>query len=79
MGPDLTNMISAPSKGPLFAKAILQFGTKRMPNFHLTEAECDELVAFLTYADKTGVSPVKKFELNYDGTVNWKAKDEKGN
>lgn len=79
MGPDLTNMISAPGKGPLFAKALLMNGTDRMPNYHLSEAEIDELVEFLTYADKTGVSPVKKFEIYYDGTVNWKGKDEKGN
>ncbi|MEI6062944.1 MAG: hypothetical protein WCR72_19730, partial [Bacteroidota bacterium] len=76
---DLTNVISAPGKGPLYARALLQVGTARMPNYHLTGEEMDELVAFLTYADKTGVSPVKKFEINYDGTVNWKGKDEKAN
>jgi nitric oxide reductase subunit C len=78
MGPDLTNVISSPGKGPVYIKAFLQNGTTRMPNFQLTETEKDEIVAFLTYADKTGVSPVKKFEINYDGTVNWKGKDEKG-
>jgi nitric oxide reductase subunit C len=79
MGPDLTNVISAPGKGPLFAKAFLMVGSERMPNYHLTEAEIEELIAFLTYTDKTGVSPVKKFEINYDGTVNWKGKDETRN
>lgn len=79
MGPDLTNVISAPGKGPMYIKAFLTVGTERMPNFHLTEAEKDDLVAFLTYSDKTGVSPVKRFTINYDGTVNWKGYDEKGN
>lgn len=79
MGPDLTNIISAPGKGPLFVKAFLMVGSERMPNYHFTEVEIEELIAFLTYADKTGVSPVKKFEINYDGTVNWKGKDEKRN
>lgn len=79
MGPDLTNVISAAGKGPAFVKAILMNGTERMPNFHLTEEERDELVAFLTYTDLTGVSPVKRFTINYDGTVNWKGNDEKGN
>jgi len=79
MGPDLTNVISANGKGAVYVKAFLQNGTVRMPNFHLTEKEKDEIVAFLTYTDKTGVSPVKKFEINYDGTVNWKGNDEKGN
>ena len=77
MGPDLTNEISALGKGPMFAKAFLMAGSERMPNYYLTETEIEELIAFLTYADKTGVSPVKKFEINYDGTVNWKGKDEK--
>jgi len=77
MGPDLTNEISTLGKGPLFAKAFLMAGSERMPNYHFTETEIEELIAFLTYADKTGVSPVKKFKINYDGTVNWKGKDEK--
>jgi nitric oxide reductase subunit C len=79
MGPDLTNAISAPGKGPEYIKAILKYGTERMPNYHLSEEEKDEIVAFLTYADLTGVSPVKRFTINYDGTVNWKGNDEKGN
>lgn len=79
MGPDLTNVMSAPDKGPVFVKSVLQYGTERMPNFHLTVSEIDDLMSFLNYSDKTGVSPVKKFEINYDGTVNWKGKDEKGN
>ncbi len=77
MGPDLTNAISAQGKGPVFVRTLLQYGTERMPNFHLSETEIDEIMAFLNYTDKTGVSPVKKFEINYDGTVNWKGKDEK--
>jgi nitric oxide reductase subunit C len=79
MGPDLTNVISAPGKGSMYVKAFLQNGTERMPNFHLTDGEKDEIVAFLSYADKTGVSPVKRFTINFDGTVNWKGYDEKGN
>jgi len=79
MGPDLTNVISAAGKGPAYIKAFLMNGTERMPNFHLTEDEIDELVAFLAYADQTGVSPVKRFTINFNGTVNWKGYDEKGN
>jgi len=79
MGPDLTNVISANGKGPVYVKQFLENGTTRMPNYHLTPLEIETLVAFLTYTDKTGVSPVKDFEINYNGTVNWKGKDEKGN
>ncbi len=79
MGPDLTNVISALGKGPDFAKVILSNGTERMPNYHLSENEIDAFIAFFTYTDKTGISPVKDFNINYNGTVNWKDKNEKGN
>ncbi len=69
MGPDLTNVISAPGKGPIYAKAFLQGGTVKMPNFNLSDEKMDELIAFLTYIDKTGISPVKKFNTNSDGTI----------
>lgn len=69
MGPDLTNVISATGKGPAYAKAFLQGGTQRMPNFNLSEEKMKQLIAFLTYIDKTGISPVKKFNTNSDGTI----------
>ena len=72
MGPDLTNMMSAPGKGEIYAQALLQAGTQRMPNFNLSKDEIKSLVAYLKYVDKTGTSPVKKFEINFDGTVSQK-------
>lgn len=69
MGPDLTNVISEKGKGELYAKAFLQGGTQKMPNFHLTEKEIAALIAYLKYVDKTGLSPVKEFRPNWDGTV----------
>ncbi len=69
MGPDITNVISENGKGAIYAKAFLTSGTKRMPNLHLSEDEINELLAYLTYIDKTGISPVKRFKINYDGTV----------
>lgn len=69
MGPDLTNVISAQGKGAPYAKAFLMSGTQRMPNFHLNENEINDLLEYLTYIDKTGLSPVKKFTINIDGTV----------
>lgn len=70
MGPDLTNIISLPGKGKDFARAFIMSGTQRMPNFHLNEEEVNDLVAYLEYVDKTGISPVKKFKVNIDGTIN---------
>ena len=72
MGPDLTNMVSSPGKGEMYARAFLQAGTQRMPNFNLSEDEIKSLVAYLKYVDKTGTSPVKKFEINFDGTITQK-------
>ncbi len=72
MGPDITNVISADNKGPEYVKTFLQSGSRRMPDFKLTENETNDLVAYLTYIDKTGISPVKNFKINYDGTVDQK-------
>ena len=69
MGPDLTNVISTTGKGELYAKSFIQNGTLRMPNFHLNESEINAIVAYLNYVDKTGISPVINFEIEYDGTI----------
>lgn len=69
MGPDITNVISAKGKGPVYARAFLQSGTQRMPDFHLSNEELDDLVAYLTYVDKTGISPITNFKINSDGTI----------
>ena len=72
MGPDLTNVISAEGKGEMHVKAFLMSGTQRMPNFNLGESEINSLVEYLKYVDKTGISPVKKFEINTDVTITQK-------
>jgi nitric oxide reductase subunit C len=69
MGPDLTNVISRPGKGADYCRAFLSGGTNGMPDFKLNHKELNELIAYLTYIDKTGISPVKKFEINPNGTV----------
>ncbi len=73
MGPDLTNVISAPGKGESYAKSFIKNGTQQMPNFHLGEAEVNALTEYLIYVDKTGISPVRNFEVEYDGTIIQKA------
>jgi nitric oxide reductase subunit C len=69
MGPDLTNVISTKGKGELLARAFLKTGTQKMPNFNLSDEEINALIAYLTYVDKTGISPVRDFSINADGTV----------
>lgn len=69
MGPDLTNVISAKGKGEQYARAIISSGTAKMPDFMLSHEQVDQLVSFLRYIDKTGVSPVYNYKIEYDGTV----------
>ncbi|MHB8259964.1 MAG: c-type cytochrome [Bacteroidia bacterium] len=71
LGPDLTNVAASPNNQDwAYARIILQNGTLQMPNFNLKENEIDELLAYLSYVNETGISPVKKFEIRYDGTIN---------
>lgn len=72
MGPDLTNVMSKQGMGELYVRAFLQNGTQRMPDFHMSEDEVISLVAYLKYVDKTGISPVKKFKINFNGTISQK-------
>lgn len=74
MGPDLTNVISAKGKGEAYAKAFLKSGSKRMPDFSLSDSEVGDLLMYLKYLDGTGISPVKEYTINLSGTVNYKGK-----
>jgi nitric oxide reductase subunit C len=69
MGPDLTNVISTTGKGPLYARVFIQFGTAKMPNFHLTGAEVDAMIAFLEYVDASGKYPAQDHKITWLGTV----------
>lgn len=69
MGPDLTNIISTKGKGENYARAFIEFGTQKMPNFEMSHGEINELLAYLKYVDKTGISPVTNFEIENTGIV----------
>lgn len=56
MGPDLTNVTTDKKRGALYAKAILLNGGSKMPNFHFTEKEATNIIAYLSYIDSTSVS-----------------------
>lgn len=71
MGPDLTNVISATGKGPLYAAVFIRNGTGRMPNFHFTDKEVDAVVAFLTYVDVAGKYPSRDYRVSWNGTVDY--------
>lgn len=49
LGPDLTNIVSDPSKGESYAAAFIKNGGATMPNFHLTDKETGAVIAYLRY------------------------------
>ena len=51
LGPELTNEMSQPGKGKSYAKAILEHGINRMPDYHLNPDEINSLIAFLQMVD----------------------------
>ena len=69
LGPDLTNIISNPNKGPAYAKAFFNSGIKSMPKFNFTPEEQDALVTFLTEVDQTGYYPNRNAKFDKFGWV----------
>ncbi len=68
MGPDLTNMISDPGKGPEYMRIFIKYGTTRMPDFHLSDKEVNDVLAFLKWVDKSGKSRVDSKSVHWTGT-----------
>jgi nitric oxide reductase subunit C len=73
MGPDLTNVVSDPDKGGVYARSFLESGTSRMPDYGFSESEIDDLIQFLEFVDATGQYPPKQPELRWYGTVAYDA------
>lgn len=76
MGPDLTNVVSAPGKGPDYARGFIEFGTARMPDFDLSPAEIDSLIQLLEFTAASGPYPPPGPKLNWYGTVDYEGKAE---
>jgi nitric oxide reductase subunit C len=53
LGPDLTTAWSDKSRGEAYIKAILKSGGNRMPDFHFSDQEIDDLNQYLKYVDNT--------------------------
>ncbi len=77
LGPDLTNVYSAPNKGSNYIKAFLNSGVKSMPKFDFSEEEKNALVAFLQQIDSTGYYPNTEADIKPYGWVEIKYKNEK--
>jgi len=68
MGPDLTNTASDSNKGEKYMFTLIKYGTGRMPDFHLTDTEVENVVAFLSWVDKSGKSKVAEESVHWTGT-----------
>lgn len=77
LGPDLTNVYTAPGKGPDYIKAFLNSGVKAMPKFHFSKEEQEALIVFLEEVDRSGYYPNYNADVHADGWVEIKYKNEK--
>jgi len=53
LGPDLTTAYSDKKRGEAYVRAMLQSGGNRMPRFHFSKEQTDQLIAYLKYVDST--------------------------
>lgn len=56
LGPELTTTYSNKTRGENAIRSFLENGGPRMPNFHFSKQEIDQLVAFLKYVDASAIS-----------------------
>ena len=67
LGPDVVD--SHTLRGPHFLRNIIRGGAIAMPGFDLSDAEIDDLVAFLAHLDGTGTYPFRSRPLPLFGEV----------
>jgi nitric oxide reductase subunit C len=67
LGPDLTNVIS--DKGSYYVSAVIKNGMLKMPNLNIPDDEIKSLVEYLSFADSSGIFPVKEFESKWYNIV----------
>ncbi|MBS1760874.1 MAG: cytochrome c [Bacteroidetes bacterium] len=56
LGPELTTAFSDSLRGEQYMRAFLKSGGARMPNFHFTSEEIDNIIAYLKYIDGTATT-----------------------
>ena len=70
LGPDLTNIAGDTTKNEVYIRTFIKYGTSRMPDFHLNDAEISNLVAFLSWVNKSGRSRVPRECVTWSGNYN---------
>lgn len=71
MGPDLTNVVTAPGKGADYARIFIESGTLRMPDLGLSKPEIDSLIHLLEYTAASGPYPPLAPKPSWYGTVDY--------
>jgi nitric oxide reductase subunit C len=56
LGPELTTAYSDKARGEMYMRAFLQAGGTRMPNFHFSKDEIDDIIHYLKYVDTTAIT-----------------------
>ncbi len=69
LGPDLTNICSAPGKGEIYIRAMIRSGTQQMPSFQMSEEEITAIVGFLKGVDGTGDGRIDTFQKRWYGMI----------
>jgi nitric oxide reductase subunit C len=69
LGPDLSNIYSAPGKNEEYLKAMLTAGTAQMPVFELTGQEQAALLSFLKAVDQSGSADPRDFKIMATGMI----------
>ncbi len=69
LGPDLTNVYSAPGKGEPVIRAFLKAGVPPMPVFNISEEETASLIAFLRATDGSGSAAPRDFTILPSGMI----------
>lgn len=57
LGSDLTTAYSDKKRGEAYMRALMQSGSKRMPNFNLTEKQIDDLITYFKHVDHSAARP----------------------
>lgn len=71
LGPELTTGYGSASFGvdsahyETYARTILQYGSIRMPNFHLTPQQINAIIDYLKYVDANAFSYRKNYKNEY--------------
>lgn len=56
LGPELTTAYSDKNRGEQYMRIFLKAGGPRMPNFHFSDEEINDVIRYLKYVDSTAIT-----------------------